>query len=492
MGSRRWASKPAETSSHVGAKPATRGASTSSMAGRYTSPVAPAGSGKFTVVPMTLAGAGLGERAGAGVERPLVERHVHHARVAVEDVLRAVAVVGVVVDDEHPLAPVGQRARPRRPRCSGGRSPSRESGGVVAGRAHGAERRRRLAPRRGPRRRQPGAGGQAGGVPGLGAGPVVSASMRPPPGRAERARWRRGRPAGCTRSSSSRVAAGARRARGRRRDRPSPGAGEHRLEASGTFGMPVAGLVIEVARVRREDDGHCVEATVSAGDQPLATGRDPTRPPPALGSRRGPAAGRRAPRRDRQGAGDLGPHGRGGLPDAAVAARPSRCRHPRHRRHAPRRRRGRRRRPQPPARGPRCAAVRRPRRHPHGVVPDPRRAGRLRPPGPLRAARGADPHHEHPLGQRHRDPAPDRRRVPGRDRHPLDRSQRGPGTRRHLPRAPPVDPHRRAPSCRARLPPDRPARPPARRHGASRRRPPCTASSCSPTPWRPLRACRSR
>ena len=48
-------------------------------------------------------------------------------------------------------------------------------------------------------------------------------------------------------------------------------------------------------------------------------------------------------------------------------------------------------------------------------------AGGLRPPRRLRAAGGADPHHEHPLGQRHRDPAADRRGVPGRDRHPLDR-----------------------------------------------------------------------
>ena len=52
MGSRRWASKPAEITSQVGAKPMASGAITSSTASRYTSPVVPAGSGKFTVAPI--------------------------------------------------------------------------------------------------------------------------------------------------------------------------------------------------------------------------------------------------------------------------------------------------------------------------------------------------------------------------------------------------------------------------------------------------------
>ena len=50
-GSSRWASNPAEISSHVGAKRSTSGATNSSNARRYTSPVVPAGSGMFIVVP---------------------------------------------------------------------------------------------------------------------------------------------------------------------------------------------------------------------------------------------------------------------------------------------------------------------------------------------------------------------------------------------------------------------------------------------------------
>ena len=50
-GSSRWPSKPAEISNHVGAKRSTTGATTSSNAFTYTSPVAPGGRGMFIVVP---------------------------------------------------------------------------------------------------------------------------------------------------------------------------------------------------------------------------------------------------------------------------------------------------------------------------------------------------------------------------------------------------------------------------------------------------------
>ena len=48
---------------------------------------------------------------GSGVERRLVRRHVQHTLVVVEDVLGAVAVVHVPVDDGHPLATRGELGR---------------------------------------------------------------------------------------------------------------------------------------------------------------------------------------------------------------------------------------------------------------------------------------------------------------------------------------------------------------------------------------------
>ncbi len=50
--------------------------------------------------------AALAERAGAGIERHLVGRGVEHVRVAPEDVLRAVAVMDVEIDDRDALGAV--------------------------------------------------------------------------------------------------------------------------------------------------------------------------------------------------------------------------------------------------------------------------------------------------------------------------------------------------------------------------------------------------
>ena len=56
--------------------------------------------------------------AGTGIVRILMRRHVEHVRIGLEDVLRAVAVVDVVVDDGD-AAGAEARARARRPprRC---------------------------------------------------------------------------------------------------------------------------------------------------------------------------------------------------------------------------------------------------------------------------------------------------------------------------------------------------------------------------------------
>ena len=184
IGSRRWASKPADTTSHVGAKPATSGAST--VVDGQQVDVARGARRQREVQRRaeTLAGAGLGEGAGARVERPLVERHVHHAPVAVEDVLRAVAVVGVVVDDEHALAPCRERGGRDGDVVHDAEAHGARAGGVVARRAHRTERRRPDPAVEGFDRRQPGpAAREAASHDAV--EHVVSASMLPPAGGAE-------------------------------------------------------------------------------------------------------------------------------------------------------------------------------------------------------------------------------------------------------------------------------------------------------------------
>ena len=114
-GSLRWASKPAEMNSQSGRCASTIGAITSSNAWRYTSPRVPAGNGRLQVRLRRVRAARLGGPARPRVQRRLVRRDVQHPRVVVEDVLGAVAVVHVPVDDGHPLAP-SPRASPRRPR----------------------------------------------------------------------------------------------------------------------------------------------------------------------------------------------------------------------------------------------------------------------------------------------------------------------------------------------------------------------------------------
>ena len=186
-GSARWASKPAETSTQVGREVLDERARRPCRAprGRRRRSRRP-GSGKFTVVPAPAPVPGLVEPAGARIERPLVQRHVEDVGSALEDVLGAVAVVRVPVDDRAPARP-GRRARPRRPRrCSAGRSPSRARA-PRGGRAGGprrnaasavAARRARRSPRarRRPRRARPRTSARR---------PPVSASSWPPPARAQ-------------------------------------------------------------------------------------------------------------------------------------------------------------------------------------------------------------------------------------------------------------------------------------------------------------------
>ncbi len=121
-----------------------------------------------------VADARLARVPGAGIERHLVRRGEQHAGVLVEDVLRAVAVVHVEVDDRHPVEPqrvqrvqradgdVREQAEPHRPLALG----------MVAAGAHGAEGGADLARHHRLDGGDVGAGGMAGG------GDAVGAHMR--------------------------------------------------------------------------------------------------------------------------------------------------------------------------------------------------------------------------------------------------------------------------------------------------------------------------
>ena len=108
-------------------------------------------------VPASGAGAGLAGGAGRPrVPRVLVQRYVQHVGACVEDLLRAVAVVDVGIEDQHPAAAVVGHRRGRR---RGGAVEQAEPHGarrlgVVAGRPGKADRAGRLAGEHGAHRLQ--------------------------------------------------------------------------------------------------------------------------------------------------------------------------------------------------------------------------------------------------------------------------------------------------------------------------------------------------
>ena len=85
--------------------------------------------------------AALGDGAGAGIERHLVGRAVHHRAVAPEDVLRAVAVMDVPVDDRDALGAMRLLRVPGGDRGIVEEAEPHGAGalGVMAGRAHRRE-----------------------------------------------------------------------------------------------------------------------------------------------------------------------------------------------------------------------------------------------------------------------------------------------------------------------------------------------------------------
>ena len=140
------------------------------------------GSGKLTSCPSPGAAPVSSSAPGARIERPLVHRHVEDPRVVLEDVLGAVAVVRVPVDDEHPLAPARPAsaaatamllsrqkpiARVAVAWCPGGRTARKAASPPPASSADPAA--------------DPGAGGQLRRPPRPGPRPGCRASMSPPP-----------------------------------------------------------------------------------------------------------------------------------------------------------------------------------------------------------------------------------------------------------------------------------------------------------------------
>src|SRR5262249_35148223 len=88
----------------------------------------------------------LGRRAAAGVERELVDREVEDVRIVPEDVLGAIAVVNVPVEDRDPGGALGARGgRGDRDVVEQAESHRAIARGVVTGRAYDRDAVRELA-----------------------------------------------------------------------------------------------------------------------------------------------------------------------------------------------------------------------------------------------------------------------------------------------------------------------------------------------------------
>ena len=101
IGSARWLSKPALTSTSCGRMRAANFSSSLANRSRYVARGVPNATGRFTRRAQAVAGARFVGRAGARIKRPAVDRKKSHAAVGVKHVLRAVAVVHVPIDDQH-------------------------------------------------------------------------------------------------------------------------------------------------------------------------------------------------------------------------------------------------------------------------------------------------------------------------------------------------------------------------------------------------------
>ena len=104
--------------------------------------------------------ADLGVAPGTWVQRPLMQAHEQHARVVVEDRLRAISVVRVVVENHDAFALVGQRCGRHRNVVDEAETHRLITGRVVTRRTYGTEGRVAAAFLKGPHRCQPGTGCQ--------------------------------------------------------------------------------------------------------------------------------------------------------------------------------------------------------------------------------------------------------------------------------------------------------------------------------------------
>ena len=215
--------------------------------------------------------AGLVVPAGPGVQRPLVVADEQHPRIGVERGLRAVAVMGVDVDDDDALAGVGQRGGDDRDVGDDAEAHRLHGGGVVARRAHGAERGVAVTTAQRLDRRQPGAGGEPRRLPGV--RPGVGVGVEAPA------------TGGGDRLDPIEVGAGVhalqlghrRRARLERHegvvDVGQAAPVDHRTQPLGALRMAWPGEVFEVRRMGREAHTHPRDATVGAREASGAISR---------------------------------------------------------------------------------------------------------------------------------------------------------------------------------------------------------------------------
>ena len=211
-------------------------------------------------VPQPQALARVGVPARTRVQRPLVEADEQHARVGVEHVLRAVAVMRVVVDDEHALALRGERrgddsdvrdeAEPHRHRAVR----------VVPRRSHRTERRVPFAPTQCVDSGEPRPGRQRGRPPGARARVRVGVETTAAAGAdlldAIEVRGR-------VHALEILTRRGDRLERNQRVDvGVTLHTRQHGLQSFGPFGVSRAGQVLEVRGMGTEQHGHVCDATV--------------------------------------------------------------------------------------------------------------------------------------------------------------------------------------------------------------------------------------
>ena len=157
-----WASNPAETRISSGAKASSAGSTRASIAARHSAPPAPAGKRRVDDIAVDARFMGV---PSAGIERRLVGGGKHQPRLALGDGLGAVAVMDVEIDDGDARQPVRlQRVQRGDGDIVENAKAHRRGGfGVVARRAHGAERHVVLARQHRIHRGDARAGGAIGG-----------------------------------------------------------------------------------------------------------------------------------------------------------------------------------------------------------------------------------------------------------------------------------------------------------------------------------------